>query len=148
MYRAIFRTLFIVTLLVGGCTSVNQELGVQHSHNHTRAALAADPPSPTTPSTDASIKPSTTRPAPSAVDPNNDGYFVGIAISGGGTRSANFSAACMFQLQRLGLLQRADYISSVSGGSLTAAYYCLCDDTEWAPANVQRKLTHHFATDM
>jgi predicted acylesterase/phospholipase RssA len=50
-------------------------------------------------------------------------------------------------LQRLGLLQRADYISAVSGGSLAAAYYCAATDDEWTPANVQEKLTHSFATD-
>jgi predicted acylesterase/phospholipase RssA len=75
------------------------------------------------------------------------GYFIGIALSGGGSRSANFSAACMFQLQRIGLLQRADYISSVSGGSLTAAYYCLSDDRDWNPVTVQRRLTYPFANE-
>jgi hypothetical protein len=78
----------------------------------------------------------------------NDGWFVGIAISGGGSRSANFSAAVMFELQRLGLLERVDAVSSVSGGSLTAAYYCLAPDAAWNPGDVQRKLTHRFATDM
>src|SRR4051794_39684191 len=67
----------------------------------------------------------TTKPTPFTGDTNGDGYFVGLALSGGGSRSANFSAACMFELQRIGLLQRVDYISSVSGGSLTGAYYCL-----------------------
>jgi predicted acylesterase/phospholipase RssA len=79
--------------------------------------------------------------------PADDGYFVGIGISGGGSRSANFAAACMFHLQRLGLLQRADYISAVSGGTLAAAYYCVSTDEEWNPGNVQEKLTHSFATD-
>jgi len=77
-----------------------------------------------------------------------DGWFVGLAISGGGSRSANFSAAVMFELQRLGLLDRLDVISSVSGGSLTAAYYCMASDAEWNPGNVQRQLTHGFASDM
>src|SRR6476661_5849067 len=115
------RATFLLGLLVGGCTSVNTPLDVQHPANHTRAALAAEPPSPLTTARESNIKPSSTRPSTLAVDPNNDGYFVGIAISGGGSRSANFSAACMFQLERLGLLQRADYISSVSGGSITGA---------------------------
>jgi predicted acylesterase/phospholipase RssA len=77
-----------------------------------------------------------------------DGWFVGLAISGGGSRSANFSAAVMFQLQRLGLLDRVDAVSSVSGGSLTAAYYCLSTDGEWNPGNLQRLMTHSFAADM
>lgn len=88
----------------------------------------------------------TSRPA-MGEDPRHDGYFVGIAISGGGSRSANFSAACLFQLQRLGLMEHVDYLSSVSGGSLTAACYCLWGE-EWNPANVQAKLSHSFATDM
>jgi predicted acylesterase/phospholipase RssA len=56
---------------------------------------------------------------------------LGIAISGGGSRSAYF-AACV--LEALGhekipgtsktFLDEVDYISAVSGGSLTAAYYC------------------------
>ncbi len=79
---------------------------------------------------------------------DEDGIFVGLAISGGGSRSANFAAACMFELQKLGLLQRVDYISSVSGGSLTAAYYCVADDSDWSPGVVQQKLTYGFANDL
>jgi len=89
----------------------------------------------------------TTRPIASE-DPRHDGYFVGVAISGGGSRSANFSAACLFQLQRIGLMEHVDYLSSVSGGSLTAACYCLWEQKEWNPANVQAKLTHPFASDV
>ena len=78
----------------------------------------------------------------------DDGWFVGLAISGGGSRSANFSAGVMFELERLGILERIDAVSSVSGGSLTAAYYCMVDPREWNPGNVQRKLSHSFASDM
>jgi predicted acylesterase/phospholipase RssA len=78
---------------------------------------------------------------------DNDGYFVGLSLSGGGSRSANFSAACMFQLERLGILQKVDYISAVSGGSLPAAYYCL-NDRDWNPGNVQKRLVHPFASDL
>src|SRR6185436_2664141 len=93
--------------------------------------------------------PTTSGPStPVSVLPLDDGNFVGIGISGGGSRSANFAAACMFHLQRLGLLQRVDYISAVSGGSLTAAYYCVSTDDEWNPAIAQKRLTHSFATDL
>jgi len=78
---------------------------------------------------------------------DKDGYFVGLAISGGGLRSANFAAACMFQLERVGMLQKVDYISSVSGGSLPAAYYCL-NHEHWNPKEVEQRMTHSFATDM
>ncbi len=53
----------------------------------------------------------------------------------------------MFELQRIGLLQKTNYISSVSGGSLTAAYYCCCDK-EWNPQEAQERLTHAFASDV
>ncbi|MGA2582678.1 MAG: patatin-like phospholipase family protein [Tepidisphaeraceae bacterium] len=83
---------------------------------------------------------------PDVVD--SDGCFVGLAISGGGSRSANFAAACMFQLQRLGMLQKVDCISAVSGGTLAAAYYCTCSDADWNPINVQKKLSHSYASDV
>lgn len=76
---------------------------------------------------------------------DKDGFFVGLSLSGGGSRSANFCAAVMFQLEKVGLLQRVDYISSVSGGSLTAAYYC-ASGADWNPAAAQQKLTQSFAT--
>lgn len=85
--------------------------------------------------------------APAQSEAENDGVFVGLALSGGGSRSANFSAACLFELQRLGILQRVDAISSVSGGSLTAAYYCTHGD-DWNPAEAQKRLTHSFANDV
>lgn len=49
--------------------------------------------------------------------------FVGIAISGGGSRAANFAAAVMQELSNMGIMQQANVISSVSGGSVAAAYY-------------------------
>lgn len=148
--------LAVVLLVAAGCnvTSVNKPLSDEHVppdarlRNHTRAALSAEPPSHRLSNPDAPIQPATKPSAHLPFDPYNDGYFVGIAISGGGSRSANFSAACMFKLQRLGLLQRADYISSVSGGSITGAYYCITSDQDWNPAIAQKKLTHPFANDM
>ena len=94
--------------------------------------------------------PAPTTAAAATVPPPDDadGCFVGLALSGGGSRSANFAAACMFELQRLGLLQRVDYVSTVSGGTLPGAYYCLSTPAEWNPGDVQRKLTHSFAGDV
>lgn len=51
--------------------------------------------------------------------------FVGVALSGGGSRAANFSAAVLLELAELGFLRTVSAISSVSGSSLTAAYYGL-----------------------
>lgn len=122
----------LLLITIAGCTHVN----VQHNplklpaesrkSNHTRASFGG---------------------AMETSQAPDDGYFVGLALSGGGSRSANFSAACMFELQRLGILQKVDCISSVSGGSLPAAYYCLTD-ADWNPGNVQRRLTHDFANDL
>jgi predicted acylesterase/phospholipase RssA len=138
----------------GGCTSVNRRLNAsgvlieRRAHNHTRAATGVAA-APTTSRDPRSVRPEG-RPPDVTPDVHPDGCFVGLALSGGGSRSANFSAACMFQLQRLGVLQHVDYISSVSGGSLTAAYYCLYGDGPggWNPGRVQNKLTHPFANDL
>lgn len=144
-----------------GCTSVNQPLNAPTAtlddrvENQTQAALHAHI-APLDARGGTVVRPGRWRgvsariaatQAATGQDPRLDGYFVGIAISGGGSRSANFSAACLFELQRLGLMDHVDYLSSVSGGSLTAACYCLWGN-EWNPANVQAKLTHSFATDM
>jgi predicted acylesterase/phospholipase RssA len=125
-------------------------MNVPPLQNHTRAALGADTSPLDSAPDDTAVRPAT-GPTTTSIAPfpsTDDGYFVGIGISGGGSRSANFAAACMFHLQRIGLLQRVDYISGVSGGSLTAAYYCVSTDDEWNPANVQKRLTHSFATDL
>lgn len=67
-----------------------------------------------------------------------DNNFIGIAISGGGSRAAIFSAAVLFELERYGLLQQVDVISSVSGGSFTAAYYVLSsDDPHKGPPTIE-----------
>jgi predicted acylesterase/phospholipase RssA len=143
--------LLLVAFLVAGCTHANRRLNgadvalESRQKNHTRADLEADI-APLSTRSSRRVQPAS-GPATAPVEVSDDGYFVGLALSGGGSRSANFSAACMFQLQRFGLLQRVDYISSVSGGSLAGAYYC-GSDKEWNPAEVQARLTHGFATDM
>jgi predicted acylesterase/phospholipase RssA len=69
--------------------------------------------------------------APSAVRDDGD-YFVAVAVSGGGSRAAVFSAAVMKELYEQvklpdgrSIIDEIDYISSVSGGSLAMAYYCM-----------------------
>lgn len=57
-----------------------------------------------------------------------DANFIALSITGGGTKSAIYSAEAMFALQAFGLLKHVDMISSVSGGSFTAALYAAsCD---------------------
>jgi predicted acylesterase/phospholipase RssA len=54
-----------------------------------------------------------------------DGRFVALAISGGGSRAANFGAAVMLELRRRGWLEQVDVMSGVSGGAMPIAYYAL-----------------------
>jgi NTE family protein len=65
---------------------------------------------------------------------NSDSLFVVLTFSGGGTRAAALSYGVLEALratpivwegQRRSLLDEVDVISSVSGGSFTAAYYAL-----------------------
>jgi Predicted esterase of the alpha-beta hydrolase superfamily len=64
--------------------------------------------------------------------------FLGVAISGGGSRAANFGMYVLKELDRLGVLDRVDAISSVSGGSIAVAhfglYYPRLGDAYWAKA--------------
>jgi predicted acylesterase/phospholipase RssA len=144
--------LLIVSCALLGCTNVNVPLNgpevplEARVRNHTRATTGGDVPPPQTRPSAPNVSADVT--APPRVVSDSDGYFVGLALSGGGSRSANFSAACMFELQRIGLLQHVDYISSVSGGSLAGAFYCVSDQKQWNPGEVQRRLTHEFATDL
>ena len=68
---------------------------------------------------------------------NSDSLFVVLAFSGGGTRAAALSYGVLEELarteivwedKRRRLLDEVDLISSVSGGSFTAAYYALYGD--------------------
>jgi predicted acylesterase/phospholipase RssA len=67
------------------------------------------------------------------VDKDKGDVLLGVCISGGGSRSAYYMACVMEELSRIQakkggdktLLDEIDYISSVSGGSLASAYYCL-----------------------
>lgn len=68
----------------------------------------------------------------------SDGIFIGIALSGGGSRAANFSSAILLELKKLGILDKATAISSVSGSSLPAAYYGLYPE-RWNDINHIRK---------
>lgn len=53
------------------------------------------------------------------------GKKIGLALSGGGYRAATYHIGTLRALHRLGILDHVDILSSVSGGSITAAYYAL-----------------------
>ena len=52
--------------------------------------------------------------------------YAGLALSGGGYRAALFHLGSLWRLNELGWLKRMAEITSVSGGSITAAYLGLC----------------------
>ena len=54
-------------------------------------------------------------------NPDADNFF-GIALSGGGVRSATINLGFLKAFQDAGLLKRTDYLSSVSGGGYAGSY--------------------------
>src|SRR3569833_1981089 len=53
----------------------------------------------------------------------NEPPQLGLALSGGGMRSANFSFGVVHGLEKLGILTNVDAMSTVSGGGYAAAWY-------------------------
>lgn len=51
-------------------------------------------------------------------------HRVGLALSGGGIRSATFSAGILRTLSRATIMHRVDYLSTVSGGGYAGSFYC------------------------
>ena len=58
---------------------------------------------------------------PHGTDAKKD--LVGLALSGGGIRSAMFNLGILQALERLGLMRYVDYLSTVSGGGYIGGYY-------------------------
>jgi len=79
-----------------------------------------------------------------------------LSLSGGGMRSAYFSASIMLALETvfkdegINLLKEVDIISSVSGGSLPAAYYVISKDPDDDSGRVvsNRNWEHDIVTDL
>lgn len=57
------------------------------------------------------------------MDKNNN--RIGLALSGGGYRAAAYHLGTLRALDKMGILDNVDVISSVSGGSIIASYYLL-----------------------
>lgn len=53
---------------------------------------------------------------------------IGLALSGGGYRAAAFHLGTLRKLNNLGILDKVDVLSTVSGGSIVGAYYALHKD--------------------
>jgi len=54
-----------------------------------------------------------------------NGKKVGVALSGGGYRAAGFHIGTLKKLDEFGILKNIDVLSTISGGSITGAAYCL-----------------------
>ncbi len=54
-----------------------------------------------------------------------DDLKIGIALSGGGSRAIAFHLGCLRTLDRLGILDRARVMATVSGGSVIGAMYAI-----------------------
>jgi NTE family protein len=50
---------------------------------------------------------------------------IGLSLSGGGYRAAVFHLGTLNKLNELGVLQKVDVLSTISGGSITGAAWCL-----------------------
>jgi NTE family protein len=50
---------------------------------------------------------------------------VGLSLSGGGYRAAAFHLGTLKKLEEMNVLEKVDVISTISGGSITGACYCL-----------------------
>ena len=74
-----------------------------------------------------------------------DQRFIALAISGGGSRAANFGAAVMLELQQRKLLEQVDLISGVSGGTLPTVYYGLGEKAgAFTDAAVREAMGYNF----
>ena len=71
-----------------------------------------------------------TRVSDDVAEASADGLFVGVALSGGGSRAAVFSGEVLCRLQEMGVMKRVDFVSGISAGSMAGAYYCLSHDAE------------------
>lgn len=70
---------------------------------------------------------------------------IGLALSGGGYRAAAFHIGTLRAMRKLGVLDNVDVISSVSGGSITAAYYALHKEADYEN-HLIKKLQHGVMT--
>jgi hypothetical protein len=67
-------------------------------------------------------------------------HLTGLAVSGGGIRSATFALGILQGLAELDLLKRLDYISTVSGGGYIGGWLAAWTKREGSVANVHRQL--------
>ncbi len=69
------------------------------------------------------LDPAASLPRPPTAAPSTADGLVGLALSGGGIRSAAFNLGVLQALHRRGVLHRVDYLSTVSGGGWIGAAF-------------------------
>ena len=60
---------------------------------------------------------------------------IGLCFSGGGYRAMLFHLGSLWRLNELGMLPKLQRVSSVSGGSITAAFLAICWEQLAFPQN-------------
>ena len=68
---------------------------------------------------------------------------LGLSLSGGGYRATAFHLGTLQKLQQMNILQQVDVMSTISGGSITGAFYCLQKDDY---LKFERELYHAIQT--
>lgn len=68
---------------------------------------------------------------------------VGLSLSGGGYRAAAFHLGTLKKLHELQVLEKVDIMSTISGGSITGAAYCLYKE---GPENFDANMREALAT--
>jgi NTE family protein len=62
---------------------------------------------------------------------------IGVALSGGGARAMAFHLGCLRALHQLGILDRVQILSTVSGGSVIGGLYAAYDDDSFSAFEVR-----------
>lgn len=137
MLRALYYTTAIILLVLGAIWGVAR-IGRNHIPFYTSANEAV------------TTTLEHTRASQVAPDDLRNRVFIGAAFSGGGSRAANFSAAALLSLEKLGLLQHITVLSPVSGSTLPVTYYALygTDPTRWNPNNVRELFRKNYESNM
>ncbi|MET0635335.1 MAG: patatin-like phospholipase family protein [Chitinophagaceae bacterium] len=68
---------------------------------------------------------------------------LGLSLSGGGYRATAFHLGTLKKLQEMKILEKVNVISTISGGSITGAYYCLNKDNY---TEFEKSLYHKLQT--
>jgi len=99
------------------------DYGEEYAYIDSRRRVLALRPEPSgAPTTDSEPAAATPTELPGATLPEKPAGLIGIALSGGGIRSASFSLGALQAMVGTGIYDQLDYMSSVSGGGYLAGW--------------------------